>query len=186
MIDETKNPWQTVKSEVKYDNPWIRITENQTINAAGGDGIYGVVHFKNIALGIIPLDEDYNTWLVGQYRYPLKKYSWEICEGGGIHNQPPLDSAKRELLEELGIKANSWKKIMELDVSNSVSDEKGMIYIAKELSFFKAEPEDCEVLQLKKLPFNSVYEMVINGEITDSISVAGILKTKILIDEGNV
>ena len=186
MIDETLNPWKTLKSEVKYDNPWIKITENQTINSAGGDGIYGVVHFKNIALGIIPLDEDYNTWLVGQYRYPLKQYSWEICEGGGRHDQSPLDSAKRELLEELGIKANSWKRIMELDVSNSVSDEKGIVYVAKELSFFEAEPEECEVLQLKKLPFTTVYEMVMNGEITDSISIAGILKTKILIDKDEI
>jgi 8-oxo-dGTP pyrophosphatase MutT (NUDIX family) len=186
MIDETKNPWKTVKSDVKYDNPWIKITAHQTINAAGGDGIYGVVHFKNIALGIIPLDEAYNTWLVGQYRYPLNQYSWEICEGGGPLDQLPLDAAKRELLEELGIKANSWKKIMELEISNSVSDEKGIIYIAKELSFFKAEPEACEVLQLKKIPFNRAYEMVMNGEITDSISVAGILKTKILIDKGEV
>ena len=186
MIDETINPWKRVKSEVKYNNPWIKITEDQTINAAGGDGIYGVVHFKNIALGIIPLDEDYNTWLVGQYRYPLKQYSWEICEGGGLHNQPPLDSAKRELIEELGIKAKSWKKIMEIHLSNSVSDEKGIIYIAKELSFFEAEPEECEVLQIKKLPFNTVHEMVMNGEITDSLSVSGILKTKILIDNGDV
>jgi hypothetical protein len=81
MIDESKNPWKTVKSEVTYDNSWIKVTENKTINSAGGDGIYGVVHFKNIAIGIIPLDEDYNTWLIGQYRYPLKAYSWEICEG---------------------------------------------------------------------------------------------------------
>jgi ADP-ribose pyrophosphatase len=183
-MKEENNPWKTLKSEVKYDNPWIKITENQTTDAAGGDGIYGVVHYKNIAIGIIPLDEDYNTWLVGQYRYPLKQYSWEICEGGGLHNNNILDSAKRELLEELGLKANSWEKIMDMHLSNSVSDEAGVIYIAKDLSYFDPEPEDCEVLQIKKLPLNTVYEMVMSGEITDSLTVSGILKTKILIDKG--
>ncbi|MGB0886566.1 MAG: NUDIX domain-containing protein [Vicingaceae bacterium] len=184
MFDETKNPWKTLNSEVKYDNPWIKITEHKTINAADGDGIYGVVHFKNIAIGIIPLDENYNTWLVGQYRYPLNQYSWEICEGGGIKNENVLTSAKRELLEELGIKASSWEKIMDMHLSNSVSDEEGVIYVAKDLSFFNADPEDCEVLQIKKVPLSTAYEMVMSGKITDSLTVAGVLKAKILVDKG--
>ena len=186
MKDNTKNPWKTLKSEVKYDNPWIKITEHQTVNTDGGDGIYGVVHFKNIAIGIIPLDEDYNTWLVGQYRYPLQQYSWEICEGGGLHDIDILDSAKRELLEELGIKANSWTNIMDMHLSNSVSDEKGVIYIAKGLSYYEPEPEEGEVLQLKKISFEEVYQMIMEGEITDSLTVAGILKTKLLIDKGEI
>jgi len=186
MENTTKNPWQTLKSEVKYDNPWIKVTEHQTINAGGGDGIYGVVHYKNIAIGIIPLDEDYNTWLVGQYRYPLQQYSWEICEGGGIETDNVLASAKRELLEELGIKANNWKNIMDMHLSNSVSDEKGVIYIAKGLSYHNPEPEEGEVLQIRKLPFNEVYQMVMDGELTDSLTVAGILKTKLLIDKGEI
>lgn len=186
MIDESKNPWKTLKSEVKYDNPWIKVTENKTINADGGDGIYGVVHYKNIAIGIIPLDESYNTWLVGQYRYPLNQYSWEICEGGGLHQDDVLDSAKRELKEELGIEATEWTKLLDIHLSNSVSDEAGVIYIAKNLSYHNPEPEEGEVLQLKKLPFNDVYQMVMNGKITDSLSVTGILKTKILIDNGTL
>ena len=186
MIDETENPWKTLEKEVKYDNPWIKITESKTINADGGKGIYGVVHFKNIAIGIIPLDENYNTWIVGQYRYPLNQYSWEICEGGGLHNDDILDSAKRELKEELGMEANTWTKLLDMHLSNSVSDEKGIIFIAKDLSYYNPEPEEGEVLQTKKLPFNKVYEMVMNGEITDSLSVAGILKTKILIDKGEI
>lgn len=186
MIDETKNPWKTVKSEVTYENPWIKVTENQTINAAGGDGIYGVVHFKNIAIGIIPLDEDYNTWLIGQYRYPLNEYSWEICEGGGLHQDDVLDSAKRELHEELGIKAENWTKIMDMHLSNSVSDEVGVIYIAKDLSYHTPEPEEGEVLQIKKIPFNTVYEMVMDGQLKDSLTVSGVLKTKILIDKGAI
>jgi len=179
-----KNPWKTLKSEVKYDNPWIKITEHQTVNAADKSGIYGVVHYKNIAVGIIPIDEEHNIWLVGQYRYPLQQYSWEICEGGGPIGIPVLDSAKRELLEELGIKANDWKELLQMHLSNSVSDESGIIYIAKDLAFHKPEPEDGEVLQIKKIPFTEAYNMVMEGEITDSLSVAGILKMKILMDKG--
>lgn len=184
MTTKKNNPWKTLKTNIKYDNPWIKITESKTINADGGDGIYGVVHFKNIAIGIIPLDENYNTWLVGQYRYPLNEYSWEICEGGGLLNEDVLSSAKRELMEELGIEAEYWQEIMKMHLSNSVSDEKGVIYIAKNLSYHQPEPEEGEVLQLKKLPFTKVFEMVMNGKITDSLSVAGILKTKLLIDQG--
>ncbi len=186
MIDQNENPWKTTKSEVKYDNAWIKVTENTTINADNDDGIYGVVHYKNIALGIIPLDEDYNTWLIGQYRYPLNQYSWEICEGGGIRNEDNLESAKRELHEELGIKADNWQELLKMHLSNSVSDEEGIIYIAKGLSYFNPEPESGEVLELKKIPFNEVYEMVMNGDITDSLTVAGILKAKLLIDKGEL
>ncbi len=186
MVDTDENPWKTLKSEVKYDNPWIKITEHKTINSDGGNGIYGVVHYKNVAIGIIPLDEDYNTWLVGQYRYPLSEYSWEICEGGGLHHLNILDSAKRELLEELGIKADHWENILDMHLSNSVSDEKGIIYIAKGLSYYPPEPEEGEVLQIKKLPFNEVYQMVMDGKITDSLTVAGILKTKLLIEKGEI
>ncbi len=184
LSSKENNPWETLKSEVKYDNPWIKITEHQTINADGGDGIYGVVHYKNIAIGIIPLDDNYNTWLVGQYRYPLNEYSWEICEGGGPLNEDILASAKRELKEELGIEAQNWNEIMKMHLSNSVSDEEGVIYIAKGLTYHEPEPEEGEVLQLKKLPFTEVFEMVMEGKITDSLSVAGILKTKFLIDKG--
>lgn len=177
-----ENPWKTKNSELKYENPWISVTEHQVINAAGNDGIYGTVHFKNIAIGIIPLDENNNTWLVGQYRYPLNQYSWEICEGGGKMGEDTLDSAKRELMEELGIKATYWTKLLDMHLSNSVSDEVGIIYIAKNLSYFNPEPEEDEVLSIKKISFNEAYEMVMKGEITDSLSVAGILKTKILLD----
>ncbi len=181
-----KNPWETIKSEVKYNNPWIKVTEHKVIDAAKEDGIYGTVHFKNLALGIIPLDENYNTWLVGQYRYPLKQYSWEICEGGGKLDTSPLLSAQRELMEEVGIKANNWTKVMDIHLSNSVSDELGIIYVAKELNYFTPTPDGNEVLKLKKLPFNTVFTMVMNGEITDSLSVAGILKVKFLMDKGTI
>lgn len=181
-----QNPWKTLESELKYDNNWIRVTEHQVINPTGGHGIYGEVHFKNLAIGILPLDEDYNTWLVGQYRYPIKAYSWEIPEGGGPHGEAPLDSAKRELLEETGLTATSWKEIQRMHLSNSVSDELSIIYVATQLKQGLSAPEDTEELQVKKLPFTEAYEMVLSGTITDSMSVAAILKVKLMILNGEL
>ena len=112
-MDENKNPWKTLTSEIVHDNPWIKVVHHDVINPAGNKGIYDIVHFKNLAIGIIPLDDDNNTWLVGQYRYPFNKYTWEIPEGGGELNVSPLESAKRELSEETGIKAKKFNKILE-------------------------------------------------------------------------
>lgn len=180
MVDESKNPWKILSDSKIYENPWISLTEFKVLNPAGGQGIYGTVHFKNLAIGIIVLDEEFNTWLVGQYRFPIKKYSWEIPEGGGAHGNDPLESAKRELKEETGITAGSWTEIQRIHLSNSVSDELGIIYCARDLKFGKATPEDTEQLVIRKLPFKEALQMVINGEITDSLSVAAILKVKVL------
>lgn len=181
-----ENPWQTLSSEEKYNNNWIKVTEHQVINPSGGTGIYGEVHFKNVAIGIVPLDENQNTWLVGQYRYPLKAYSWEIPEGGGPLGTDPILSAKRELIEETGLTANKLTEIQRMHLSNSVSDELSIIYLAQDLTQGEAEPEETEDLQLIKVPFAKAYQMVLNGEITDSMSVAAILKVHILLQEGTI
>ncbi|TCD17486.1 NUDIX hydrolase [Pedobacter psychrodurus] len=183
---EEINPWKTLESEVKYDNNWIRLTEHQVINPSGGQGIYGTVHFKNLAIGILPLDENYNTWLVGQYRYPINTYSWEIPEGGGPFHDAPLESARRELLEETGMSARNWKEIQRMYLSNSVSDELSIIYIATDLIQGISMPEETEELVVKKLPFDEAYQMVLNGEITDSMSVAAILKAKLMMMNGEL
>ncbi|RZK74338.1 MAG: NUDIX hydrolase [Pedobacter sp.] len=177
---EDHNPWTTLQRKEVYDNNWINVNEHQVINPSGGKGIYGVVHFKNRAIGILPLDEDNNTWLVGQYRYPLNAYSWEIPEGGGQLGADPLIGAKQELLEETGLIAKEWIEIQRMHLSNSVSDEFAVIYIAKGLTMTEAAPEETEQLAIKKLPFEEAYQMVMNGTITDSMSIAAILKTKIL------
>jgi ADP-ribose pyrophosphatase len=177
---EDHNPWTTLQRTEVYDNNWINVNEHQVINPSGGKGIYGVVHFKNRAIGILPLDEDNNTWLVGQYRYPLNAYSWEIPEGGGQLGADPLIGAKQELLEETGLVAKEWIEIQRMHLSNSVSDEFAVIYIAKGLTMTEAAPEETEQLAIKKLPFEEAYQMVMNGTITDSMSIAAILKTKIL------
>jgi len=181
-----KNPWTTLSSEVKYDNPWIKVTEYQVLNPSGGAGIYGVVGFKNLAIGILPLDKDLNTWLVGQYRYTLNEYSWEIPEGGGPEGSTALESAQRELLEETGITAQKWTKILDMNTSNSVTDEVGVAYIAQDLSFGEAAPEDTEDLRVRKLPFQEVFEMAMRGEIQDGLSLVTIFKTKLLLDSGQL
>lgn len=181
-----ENPWKTLESEVKYDNNWIRLTEHQVINPSGGKGIYGEVHFKNYAIGILALDEEYNTWLVGQYRYPMKAYSWEIPEGGGPLDEEPLESARRELLEETGMSADTWIEIQRMHLSNSVSDELSIIYVARNLIQGIPMPEETEQLEIKKVSFETAYDMVIKGEITDSMSVAAILRVKIMILNGEL
>lgn len=181
---ENINPWKTLKTRAVYNNKWINVHEHEIINPAGNNGIYGVVNFNNYAIGIIPLDEFYNTWIVGQYRYTLNNYSWENPQGGGPKDIDPLESGKRELLEECGIIANEWIKIAECFTSNSVTDEKGIIYVAKQLQFTEAAPEETEQLCIKKLPFSSVFSMAMNGEITCNFALSAILKTKFLIDKG--
>jgi 8-oxo-dGTP pyrophosphatase MutT (NUDIX family) len=172
----TENPWTTLKITPIYDNPWIRLEQHDIINPAGKSGIYGKVHFKNRAMAIIPIDEEGNTWLIGQYRYPLDIYSWEIPMGGGPIGKDLLESAKRELKEETGLRAEKWTEIMKIHTSNSVTDELAIVYLAEGLSQGETEFEETEILQIKKLPFDEALKMVMSGEITDSISVAGILK----------
>ncbi|GDX52715.1 DNA mismatch repair protein MutT [Bacteroidota bacterium] len=186
MRNLEKNPWTIIDEKKIYNNPWIELTEFDVLNPSGGKGIYSVVHFHNYAIGILPLDENNNTWLVGQYRFPLKQYSWEIPEGGGTKELPPLESAKRELLEETGIEATEWIPIIETHLSNSAMDEFGIIYIAKGLSFTNSSPEETEELQVKKLPFDEVYNMVMNGEITDGLTMLAVMKTKLLMLEGKI
>ncbi len=180
----TENPWQTLRIQEVYANHWICVTHREVINPAGNPGIYGVVHFKNMAIGIVPLDEELNTWLVGQYRYALEAYSWEIPEGGCPLNTNPLEAAQRELLEETGIIAHRWTKILDFHASNSVTDESGMAFVARDLRFGEAMPEETEQIVVRKLPFAEAVEMVMRGDITDSLSMVSILKVKFLLDSG--
>lgn len=174
-MEEVKHKWKIHNSDVVYENAWIKVVHDDVTTPSGTPGVYGRVLFKNKAIGIIPIDEDGNTWLVGQYRYPLQEYSWEIPMGGGPHDEALLDSAKRELKEETGIEAKKWTKLMKIHTSNCVTDEVGFIYLAEGLSFGETAFDETEDLTIKKLPFSEAYQMVLDGQITDSVSVAGIL-----------
>lgn len=180
-MTELTNPWKTLSSEIKYDNQWIRVIEDQVINPAGNKGIYGVVHFKNKAIAVIPLDEDNNTWIVGQYRYTLNTYEWEVPEGGCPEGEDPIEGARRELAEETGLQAKQLDLIMTMELSNSVSDEISYTYLARGLTFIGSSPEETEALQVKKLPFEELFQMAMRGEIKDALSVASIFKVKHLL-----
>lgn len=185
-MNEAKNPWKKISGEVKYDNPWITVIEDKVKNPAGNDGIYGVVHFKTYAVAIIPLDEENNTWIVGQYRYPLSSYEWEVVEGGCPEGTSPIETAHRELIEEVGLRAEKMDLILEMQLSNSTTDEISYTYIARGLKYIGEKPEEEEQLIIRKLPFDEVYRMVLHGVIRDSLSVASVLKAKILLNEGKI
>lgn len=144
------------------------------LTPAGKPGIYGTVHFKNLAIGIVPLDSEGFTWLVRQYRFPLKEYSWEIPEGGGALDIEPEVSARRELLEETGITAAQWTFLRRVHLSNCVSDEVGLLYLAQDLQFGEAQPEETEKLEVRRFSLKEAWEMVRSGQITDSLSVIGL------------
>lgn len=180
------NPWETKTTETVFKSAWIEVEKHDVINPSGNPGLYGLVRFKNIAIGVVPLDNEYNTWLVGQWRYPINAYSWEIPEGGGPLEIDPLESAKRELKEETGIIAEEFTELIRLYLSNSATDELAIVFVAKKLHFESAEPEDTELLQIKKININEAYKWVMEGKITDAISVAAILKTHLLIQQGQL
>lgn len=182
-MKNNNNPWKQISSKEVYDNAWINVREDRVINPRGGKGIYGKVSFKNKAIGIIPVDNEGNTWLVGQHRYTLNEYSWEIPMGGGLVENDLLESAKRELKEETGLIAAKWTNIMRIHTSNSVTDEEGFVFLAEELTQGETDFDHTEDLQIKKLPLKEALRMVMEEEITDCISVAGILKAVRLIGQ---
>lgn len=171
-----ENPWKTLSGQLIYENEWIRLDEYQVINPAGGEGIYGKVSFKGLAVGIIPIDNEMNTWLVGQYRYTLDEYSWEIPMGAVPEVETYEEGALRELKEETGLVASQLEFLCKIHTSNSVTDEAGMVFLAKDLVQGETDFDDTEDITVKKIPFAEALEWVLDGRITDSLSVAGILK----------
>ncbi|WP_128543466.1 NUDIX domain-containing protein [Larkinella soli] len=174
-MEFTENPWRTLTSNVVYDNNWIKIRHEEVVTPSGTAGIYGVVSFKNKAVAVVPIDQDGNTYLVGQYRYPLEEYSWEVPEGGSPVGTDPLESARRELKEETGLEARTWTRIGRIHTSNSATDEEGFLYIAEDLVQGDHEPEETEQLQILRVPLAEAVRMVMNSEITDALSVCAIL-----------
>lgn len=178
-----ENPWKFVKGKRIYDNPWITLEEDEVINPGGGTSYYGKVLFKNYAIGIVPVDEQFNTWLVGQWRYTLGEYSWEIPMGGGPVEEDRMESARRELKEETGISAVKWEQILKMHTSNSVTNEVGYAYLAQDLSFGETEFEETEKLDIKKLPLKTAVDMCYGGEITDSLSMIALMKADRILSQ---
>ena len=183
ILAEKIGGWKTKTSRVVYENPWIKVSHEEVLTPKGTDGIYGVVHFKNTAIGVLPLDDEGNTWLVKQSRYSLNQYTWEIPEGGCPQGEEPLNAAKRELEEEVGLQAHSWEELMTLHLSDSVTDEFCVIFVARDLFPGTQQLESTEDIEFKKLPLTEAVEMVKSGEITDAISVAALLRVALMLKE---
>ena len=177
------NPWTTKQRRTAYENPWLRVEHRDVITPGGSNGIYGVVHFKNYAIGVVPVDAEGYTYLVGQYRYVLEQYGWEIPEGGCPVGTDPLATARRELAEETGLRAGRWEKLLDFHLSNSVTDEYGVLYLATDLAQGEAEPEDTEELTVRRVHLSEAVAMVMDGGIKDAMSIMALQRVALLHPE---
>jgi 8-oxo-dGTP pyrophosphatase MutT (NUDIX family) len=177
-------PWSVVRQRTVYDNPWLTLAEYDAIAPTGKPALYGVVRFKNLALAILPLHEDGTVTLVGQHRFAIPGYSWELPEGGGPLGVDPLESARRELREEAGLEAADWREVLKFQLSNSITDEVGHGYLATGLTPVPPAPDETEALALARVPFREALDLALAGEIVDVMTVAMLLRAYHMAREG--
>lgn len=172
----TDSPWRRLSRRIAYENPWIEVAHDEVVRPDGEPGIYGVVHFRHLAIGALVLDEAERVLLVGQYRYTLEAYSWEIPEGGGRFDETPLAAAQRELVEETGYTAADWRELCQADLSNSVTDERAVLFVATGLTPGQARPDGTERLQTRWVGFLEALAMIARGEIRDAMSILALYR----------
>ncbi len=182
----TRATWRTLRHHTAFENPWVRVESHDTIAPTGRPAHYGLVHFHNRAIGVLPLHDDGTVSLVGQHRFPLGRYSWEIPEGGAPFTENPLDGARRELREETGLIAADWREILRLDLSNSVTDEVCILYLATGLTQAEAAPDDTEAFEYARVPFSHLLKAVIIGQVRDSLTVASVLRLHHMATSGEL
>ena len=177
-------PWIRNSRHVAYDNPWITLWHDEVTRPDGAPGIYGVVHFANLAAGVLVLDDDDRVLLVGQHRYALDTYSWEIPEGGVPDGETALDGTRRELREETGVEATDWHELARVHLSNSVTDELAVVFLATGLSHGTPTPDGTEDLDVRWLPFEEVLAMTLDGRISDVMTVLAVERVALLRSRG--
>lgn len=183
-MTQKRGPWALHSRITRFENPWLRLDDFAVTRPDGKPGEYGVVHFKNTAIAILPVFDDGTTVLVGQHRFPHDRYSWEVPEGGGRLEEDPLEEARRELAEETGLRARHWQDMLRIDLSNSVSDESAIGFIATGLSQGEPDPEGTEELRIRRLHFCDAVDEAVSGKISDALSVAILLKAHYMASNG--
>lgn len=174
-------PWQVLDTEVAYENAWIRVRHDTVLTPAGDPGVYGVVEMRP-ALGVVAIDDSLHVYLVGQFRYPLECYSWEIPEGAALDGEEVTAGAQRELREETGLTARRWTSLGTMSTSNCVTDEVAHLFLAEGLTEGDPDPDDTEELEVRRLPFAEAMAMVRSGEIQDSMSIIALLRAEELLN----
>ncbi|MDG3443632.1 NUDIX domain-containing protein [Nitrospirillum amazonense] len=185
-----QNPWTVLSRDLRYETPWLRVFHHEVLRPDGSPGIFGTVEFATVAVGVLPVAANGDTWLVGQWRFGAGRYSWEMVEGGiplaGPKAIGPLAGAAEELREEAGLRAGRWLEIQRMDMSNSVGNEHAHLYLAWDLTEVPVAPDETEQLTIRRLPLRAALDMALSGGILDAMTIAALLRVRLMHLEGTL